>query len=75
MAHHACRLISPPAAGSTGTVTCAVLPGVGNNYTVAMSFGTLALPAGGLSVSGSAYGNAVDLGPGQAVTWTGPALQ
>jgi hypothetical protein len=53
-------------AGTTGTVTCAGTAA----FTVAVAFGTLSLPAGGLTISGSTYpGGAVTLAAGQSVTW------
>ena len=59
--------------GTTGTVSCAVLGQGRYNYTVALAFGGLRLPGGGLSVNGAAYLAAVDLGPGGSVSWTGTA--
>ena len=38
-------------------------------HTLSLAFGTLALPAGGLSVNGKAFSGAVDLVGGQSVTW------
>jgi hypothetical protein len=38
--------------------------------TLRVAFGAISLPAGGLSVDGVAYAGAVDLGPGDAVSWT-----
>jgi len=53
-------------AGTTGTISCAAGP----TYTVAIAFGTLSLPAGGLSISGSTYpGGAIALQAGQSVSW------
>jgi hypothetical protein len=52
-------------AGTTGTLTCS---GSGT-YTVTLAFGSLQLPAGGLSVSGAVYPAQVALGPGLSVTW------
>ena len=52
-------------AGRTGTVSCDA-EGV---FTVALAFGSLQLPAGGLSVNGRAYPRAVSLEGGEAVTW------
>jgi hypothetical protein len=53
-------------AGRTGTVSCAA---AGGPYTVALAFGTLELPAGGLSVNGRAYASAVSLAAGESVSW------
>jgi len=55
--------------GTEGSLVCAENPGHGAQYTLTVFFGSLALPAGGLSVAGSAYPNAVALGPGESVTW------
>jgi hypothetical protein len=52
-------------AGTTGTVSA----DAAGRYTVAVSFGSLQLPAGGLSVSGRAYAGAVSLVGGQSVSW------
>lgn len=52
-------------AGTTGTVTCSGTAA----YNVTLAFGSLSLPAGGLSVSGSSYPGVVNLGPGQSVAW------
>ena len=38
--------------------------------TLRVAFGAISLPAGGLSVGGVAYAGAVDLGPGDSVSWT-----
>ena len=38
-------------------------------YTLTVAFGQLTLAAGGLSVSGTAYPGAVNLGPGEFVSW------
>ena len=38
--------------------------------TLRVAFGAISLPAGGLSVNGVAYAGAVDLGPGDALSWT-----
>jgi hypothetical protein len=40
-------------------------------YTLEIAFGSLKLPAGGLSVSGVAYEKAVDLEAGGSITWGG----
>jgi non-lysosomal glucosylceramidase len=53
------------AAALEGTLQC---DGSGR-FTLAVAFGTLQLPAGGLSASGRAYAGAVDLGPGEALSW------
>lgn len=50
--------------GVEGTLSCA-----GGQYTLTLMFGSLQLPAGGLSVAGSVYAQAVDLGEGDKVTW------
>lgn len=52
-------------AGATGTVSAAA----DGTYTVALAFGSLTLPAGGLSVNGRAYASAVSLVRGQSVSW------
>ena len=52
-------------AGATGTVSAAA----DGTYTVALAFGALTLPAGGLSVNGRAYASAVSLVRGQSVSW------
>ena len=48
-----------------GTLGC----DAGGVFTLTLAFGTLQLPAGGLSVSGKAYANTVSLGPGDALSW------
>ena len=53
-------------AGLTGTVSC---DGETSAFTLAVSFGHLVLPAGGLTVNGRAYAGAVDLAGGDSVTW------
>lgn len=53
-------------AGTTGTITCNAVSG---QYTVAIAFGSLNLPAGGLSIAGSVYPGAVSLSAGESVTW------
>ena len=40
-------------------------------YTLEIAFGSLKLPAGGLSVSGVAYEKAVDLEAGGSISWGG----
>lgn len=52
-------------AGTTGAVAC---DGAGQ-YSVSVAFGSLSLPAGGLSVSGSPYPGAVALSAGGSVSW------
>ena len=52
-------------AGTLGTVACDST-GV---YNVSIAFGTLQLPAGGLSVNGKAYLNGVSLSKGESVSW------
>jgi hypothetical protein len=52
-------------AGVTGTVACSA-----NTYTVSVAFGSLQLPAGGLSVNGHACAQAVSLAGGESVSWT-----
>ena len=42
----------------------------GSTATLAVAFGSLELPAGGLQVMGSAYPSAVALKEGQSVQWT-----
>jgi non-lysosomal glucosylceramidase len=51
--------------GGEGTVSCEA----SGTYTLSLAFGTLTLPAGGLSVNGKAYAGAVTLFGGQSVTW------
>ena len=46
-------------------------PEVGT-YTLTVAFGSLKLPAGGLSVHGAACPKAVELVEGQSITWTTP---
>ncbi len=52
-------------AGTTGTLTCTAAA----QYTVAIAFGSLTLPAGGLVVSGSVYPAPVSLTAGQSISW------
>jgi non-lysosomal glucosylceramidase len=52
-------------AGTVGRVSCDST-GV---YNVSIAFGTLELPAGGLSVNGKAYPQVVSLGKGESVSW------
>ena len=51
--------------GGEGTVSC---DGSGT-YTFYLAFGTLTLPAGGLSVNGKVYAGAVNLIGGQNISW------
>jgi hypothetical protein len=53
------------AAALTGTISC----DAAGTFTLELAFGALSLPAGGLSASGRAYAGAVDMGPGDAVSW------
>jgi hypothetical protein len=59
---------------TTGLLTCAPASsaaGVSSvTYTLSVSFGAVSVPAGGLSVSGSAYPQAVDISAGESVSWT-----
>jgi len=52
-------------AGATGTIAC----DAAGTYTLALAFGALSLPPGGLSAGGRACANAVSLGPGDSVSW------
>jgi hypothetical protein len=52
-------------AGTEGTVSC----DAAGTYTLALAFGHIELPAGGLSVNGKAYPSPVELGPGESVSW------
>ena len=62
---YACPFKLPAlAAGVTGTISCD-----SDTYTLAIAFGSLELPAGGLSVNGRAHEAAVSLGPGDSVSW------
>eukprot|EP01116_Phalansterium_solitarium_P010681 TRINITY_DN2576_c0_g2_i1.p1 TRINITY_DN2576_c0_g2~~TRINITY_DN2576_c0_g2_i1.p1 ORF type:complete len:1038 (+),score=373.87 TRINITY_DN2576_c0_g2_i1:144-3257(+) len=51
--------------GVEGTISC----DAAGKHTLAIAFGTLALPAGGLSVDSKAYPNPVVLSAGQSVSW------
>jgi hypothetical protein len=51
--------------GTEGTLSAAA----NGTRTFAVAFGGLTLPAGGLSVSGSAYPAALALTGGQSVSW------
>jgi hypothetical protein len=53
------------AAALSGTIAC----DAAGTWTLAVAFGALQLPAGGLSAGGRAYAGAVDLGPGGSVSW------
>lgn len=54
------------AAALSGTIAC----DAAGTWTLAVAFGSLQLPAGGLSAGGRAYaGGAVDIGPGGSVSW------
>ena len=62
----ACPLSMPFAAmGREGTISC----DASNKFTLALAFGSLELPAGGLSANGRAYAQAVSLVGGQSVSW------
>lgn len=62
----ACPVKYPFAAyGREGTISC---DGNGVN-TLSLAFGSLSLPAGGLSVSGKVYAQAVALTAGQSISW------
>jgi len=52
-------------AGGEGTISC----DAGGTWTLALAFGNLTLPVGGLSASGKAFAGAVSLGGGQSVSW------
>jgi non-lysosomal glucosylceramidase len=51
--------------GGTGTLVATT----SGRVTLSLAFGSLSLPAGGLSVAGVAYSGAVTLQAGQSVTW------
>jgi hypothetical protein len=53
------------AAGFAGRITCDAAGG----YTLSVAFGDLLLPPGGLSAGGRAFAGAVNLGPGDEVSW------
>ena len=53
------------AAALAGSLQC----DAAGRFTLSLAFGSLQLPAGGLSASGRAYASAVSLGPGDAVSW------
>lgn len=52
-------------AGTTGTISCDAT----EQYTMALAFGSLQLPAGGLSVNGKACPVPVQLTAGQSISW------
>lgn len=51
--------------GTTGSVSC----DAAGTYTLALAFGVLELPPGGLSVQGRAHAAAVSLAAGDSVSW------
>jgi hypothetical protein len=51
--------------GTEGTLSA----DAAGKFTFSVAFGSIELPAGGLSVSGSSYSGAVALTRGQSVTW------
>ena len=56
--------------GVEGTLVCTSGgSGGGAQYTLALAFGALQLPAGGLAASGKVCAQAVSLAAGQSVTW------
>ena len=57
--------------GTEGLLVCDSLAG-DTQYTLALLFGSLVLPPGGLSVSNSHYAQAVNLVGGANVSWTLP---
>ena len=62
----ACPLSLPWAMmGREGTLSC----DASGTFTLALAFGALELPAGGLSVDGRKFPQAVSLAAGQSVTW------
>ncbi len=50
------------------SVSCDLAAGA-PTFSLAVAFGTLALPAGGLAVNGVAYAGAVNLAAGDSVSW------
>ena len=55
--------------GTEGSIACSGAPGA-QTYSFSLAFGSLRLPAGGLSVNGKAYAGAVDMTAGDApLTW------
>lgn len=52
-------------AGVTGTIAC----DAAGKFTLALAFGSLSLPPGGLVAGGRAFAGAVELGPGDSVSW------
>jgi len=53
------------AAGFGGRISCSQ----GGGFTLQLAWGTLQLPAGGLSAGGRAFVGAVDMGPGDSISW------
>jgi hypothetical protein len=51
--------------GGEGTISC----DAAGTWTLALAFGNLTLPAGGLSAGGKAFAGAVSLAGGQSVSW------
>ncbi len=63
---YACPMSLPfGIAGGEGLISC----DAGGKWTLSLAFGTLTLPAGGLSAAGKAYAGAVSLARGQSVSW------
>ena len=63
---YACPMSVPFAAlGREGALSC----DAAGTFTLALAFGDLALPAGGLSANGKVYSGAVSLSGGQSVSW------
>jgi len=61
-----CPMSVPFAAlGREGALSC----DAAGTFTLALAFGDLALPAGGLSANGKVYAGAVSLAGGQSVSW------
>ena len=56
-------------AGAEASLEARPAGGRGTNYTLAVAFGTLRLPSGGLVVNGRAVDQAVELAGGQAMSW------
>lgn len=52
-------------ADTTGTISCDAT----GQYTLALAFGSLQLPAGGLSVNGKSCSDSVQLTAGQSISW------
>ena len=53
------------ALGREGSLSCTG----SNSFTLSLAFGSLELPAGGLSVNGKVYTQAVSLNGGQSISW------